>query len=360
MTIGPAGRPLLAGEGLVREAGRRRILDVERVEAREGEILALLGPNGAGKTTLLHALSLLRPADSGVVSFAGFAGRDAARALRRRSAFVFQRPHMWDGPVRWNLELGLAAQGRPRHGVEEMARALGLERLLGAPARTLSAGEAQRVALGRALLLDPDVLFMDEPTANLDAAARTALREDLDRLGRSRARSLVLATHDRSEAFYLADRVVVLREGRVVQAGTPAELFENPADPFIASVTGAELALRGVVEEGEDGLLRVATDGGGPLLVAVGRAAAGRNVRISYRPEDLLLSRDAPAGSARNRFRGRIAEVRSLGALVRVRLDAPLEAVAVVTRAAADELRLTAGEEVWIQVKATALHAFEI
>jgi tungstate transport system ATP-binding protein len=352
-----SARELLVGASLRRDAGGRRILDVERIAVHEGELLAVLGPNGAGKSTLLLTLALLEPPTTGSVRVGDLQGPAAERALRERSAFVFQRPHMWDGTVRWNLELGLRLRGRSREGVEAMAASLGLEPLLEARARTLSAGEAQRVALGRALLLAPEVLFLDEPTANLDAEARNAIRENLDRVARTRARSVVLATHERSEAFYLADRVAVLREGRIVQVGRPSELFENPADPFIAGVTGAELSLRGRVEAADGEVLGVLVEG--VRLTAVGRAGVGSSVRMKYRPEDLLLSNEEPSGSARNRIRSRVREIRSLGGLVRVRLDGPPELAAVVTRASAAELGLAEGREVWVQVKATALHAFE-
>lgn len=348
---------LLVGEGLRRVAGGRTLLDVDRIVVREGELLAVLGPNGAGKSTLLRTLALLEAPTSGSVRVGDLRGAEAERALRARSAFVFQRPHMWEGTVRWNLELGLRLRGLPRDGVEAVAASLGLAPLLEADARTLSAGETQRVALGRALVLSPDVLFLDEPTANLDAEVRSSLREDLDRVARSRARSIVLATHDLSEAFYLADRVAVLREGRLAQVGRPSELFENPADPFIAGVTGAELSLRGRVTGGDGEVLEVDVDG--MRLTAVGHAPVGAAVRIGYRPEDLLISLQEPQGSARNRIRARVREVRSLGALVRLRLDGPAELVAVVTRASASELGLGEGRTVWVQVKATALHAFE-
>ncbi len=349
---------LLTGEGLVREAGRRRILDVDSIAVREGELLAVLGPNGAGKSTLLRTLALLERPTAGLVRFGGHEGPEAERRLRARSAFVFQRAHLWAGSVRWNLELGLRLRRTSTEGVGPIAESLGLAGLLESDARGLSAGEVQRVALGRALLLEPDVLFLDEPTANLDAGVRAAIREDLDRVARTRARSIVLATHERGEAFYLADRVAVLRAGRVVQSGTPADLFENPSDPFIAGVTGAELSLLGTVERADGEVLEVRVEDA--RLTAVGRAAVGRRVRLGYRPEDLFLTLEEPTGSARNRLRCRVAEVRSMGGLVRVRLAGPPELLAIVTRAAAAEMELVEGRTAWVQVKATALHAFEI
>ena len=180
-----------------------------------------------------------------------------------------------------------------------------------------------------------------------------------DRVARSRAGAIVLATHDRPDAFYLADRIAVLREGRLVQSGTPAELFENPADPFIAGITGAELSFRGTVTDADRELLTI--DVCGSQVFAVGHAAAGDAVKVAYRPEDLFLSSEfVVGGSARNHFLARITEIRSLGALVRIRLSGPADLVAVITRAAAAELEIAEGSEICVQVKATALHAFQV
>ncbi len=360
--------PILAIRGLRHEAGGRVILDIPAFEVPAGAMLAVLGPNGAGKSTLMRILAGLRAPTAGTLDFrpAGgepVAGAAAAEALRHRSAFVFQAPYLWTGTVRRNLELGLRFRGLDEteitRRVAAIAAQLGLEPLLGRIAGELSGGEVQRVALARALVLDPEVLFLDEPSSNLDAEAHAALREDLDRVARARAGAIVLATHERPDAFYLADSIAVLRGGRLVQAGTPAELFENPADSFIAGITGAELSMRGVVTAADGELLTVRVRG--EELQAVGSAAPGDAIKLAYRPEDLYLSRRAPeGGSARNRFQARVTEVRSLGALVRVRLAGPSELVAIVTRAAASELDLTEGAEIWVQIKATALHGFEL
>lgn len=363
---------VLSARGLRHEVGGRAILDIPSFEIPAEAMLAVLGPNGAGKSTLMRILAGLRTPTAGALEFRPasaatesdpLTGEAAAEALRLRSAFVFQSPHMWTGTVRRNIELGLRFRKMEpadiERRVDSITRQLGLEKLLERNAGELSGGETQRVALARALVLDPEVLFLDEPSSNLDAEAHAALREDLDRVARARAGAIVLATHERSDAFYLADTIAVLREGRLVQSGTPAELFENPADSFIASVTGAELSMRGVVRAVDGELLTVVV--GGEELQAVGIGHPDREVKLAYRPEDLFLSRRAPeGGSARNRFRARVSEVRSLGALVRVRVAGPADLVAIVTRAAASELDLAEDAEVWVQIKATALHAFEI
>jgi molybdopterin-binding protein len=359
--------PVLAIQALRYELDGRVILDIPDFTVEANGILAILGPNGAGKSTLLRVLAgLSRPPTGKLSYYCGeetYEGDAAIAALRLRTAFVFQNPYIWTGSVRRNLELGLqfrrldAAEIQRR--VVAIVEQLGLGSVVDREAGALSGGEIQRVALARALVLDPEILFLDEPSSNLDADAHASLREDLDRVARARAQAIVLATHDRPDAFYLADRIAVLREGRLVQCGTPQELFENPVDPFIAGITGAELSFRGRVVGTDRELLTI--DVSGSTFVAVGHAAVGDSVKIAYRPEDLFLSSEFVAGgSARNHFRARITEIRSLGALVRIRLSGPADLVAIVTRAAAAELEITENSEICVQVKATALHAFRV
>jgi len=355
-----SGPVLLVGRNLVVQEGGARLLDVESVKIHGGEVLSVLGPNGAGKSTLLRVLAMLQKPDSGTVTFRGKEGREADRLLRRDCAFVFQRPHLWAGTVRENIELGLRLRRHPAEETRKLAEAaaaqLGVEGLLERNARTLSGGEAQRAVIARAMAVEPDLLFLDEPAANLDAMARAALMEDLEHVARDGRHATVLATHDRADAFSLADRVLVLRDGRVVQSGQPEDLFENPVDPFIAAVTGAELSFRASVTDSQGGLLVVRA--GEAEFTAVGSAEPGQQVRVSYRPEDLFLSRSEIHASPRNRFQARVTEVRPAGSLLRVRLAGAGHWVAVITRAAGDELSLEVDSQIWVQVKATALHAF--
>jgi molybdopterin-binding protein len=357
-----SGTAILTGHDLVVAGRAAPLLDISKIEVRGGEILSVLGPNGAGKSTLLRVLGMLQTADSGAIRFLGQSGREAEKLMRRHSAFVFQRPHLWAGTVRSNIELGLRLRSQDseqrRLRAEAAAAQLGIDGLLDRDARALSGGEAQRVAVARAMALDPDVLFLDEPASNLDAMARSALIEDLEHVARDGSHATVLATHDRADAFSLADRVIVMRDGRIVQSGRPEDLFENPVDPFIAAVTGAELSFRASVVSSQDGLMVVRV--GDTELSAAGSASQGDRVRVVYRPEDLFLSRSEIQGSPRNRFQAGVTEIRPAGSLLRVRLEGAGHWVAVITRAAADELSLEVGTRIWVQVKATALHAFQI
>ena len=355
--------PLLRGTGLRRTYGRKTAVEVDRIELREGEMLAVFGPNGAGKSTLLRLLAMLERPDAGEVAFRGEAGRTGERALRAASAVVFQRPHFWSESVSYNVGLGLALRGVPASESHVRSRAvceqLAIANLLSAQVSELSGGEAQRVALARALVLDPEILFLDEPTANLDTDARLDLRHDLERVARERATSVFLITHDRGEAFHLADRVAVIRDGKLIQTGTPREIYENPADVYTARVTGAEFTIPGTVTRAQERMVTV--DIGGAALVALGEATAGTAVKIAYRPEDLILGPpDVPPAdlSTRNLILATVAERRDMGGLVRLRLSGPVELVALVTLDAAEELRVDPGARVAVRVKATALHAF--
>jgi molybdopterin-binding protein len=270
--------------------------------------------------------------------------------------------------VRANLEFGMRATGVPagewRPRIARAMDELGIAALADANVRTLSGGESQRVALARALVLEPDVLLLDEPTAGLDVTVRRRFREELGRVIRDHARSVVLITHDAADAFDLADRIAVMEDGRIVQVGTPEELTVDPATPFVAAFTGAELLLDGVVVEADDGTVLV--EAGSARLLARApddRAAVGDAVHVRYRPEDVVLASSAGTAastgtSARNRLPMTVRSLTPVGGLVRVRLDGPVPLSALVTRESAWQLGLDAGVAVDALLKATALSAY--
>ncbi|MEJ2679424.1 MAG: ABC transporter ATP-binding protein [Gemmatimonadota bacterium] len=358
---------VLAARGLKRRYGGRTVVDVDDFAVAPGEIVAVLGPNGAGKSTLLRLLMLLERPDAGHVLFRGRTVAPSDRAVRRQLAGVFQKPFLFTGTVAENVEFGLAARGVPRPERRRRVAAaldwLDLARHAGAPVGILSGGAVQRVGLARALVLEPAVLFLDEPTANLDVTIRRRFRQDLERLLRARAGAAVLVTHDAADAFALADRIAVLEEGRIVQTGTPADIVHGAATPFVAAFTGAELMLRGIVA-GHDGALVLVRAPGGATIVASTPAGEPLPVNtaahVAYRPEDVTL---APADtelttSARNRFRVRVVATSPVGGLVRVRLDGEVELSALLTRQSAQELGITTGRNVCAFVKTTALRVF--
>lgn len=356
--------PILEARGLVRSYGGRRVVDVEALDIRPDEVVAVLGPNGAGKTTLFRILLGLEAPDSGELRLHGEPLRPGDARARRRLVGVFQRAHLFSGTVAENLRFGLRATGVPREEwaarIERIVSELGIRPLKEANVARLSGGEAQRVALARALVLEPDVLLLDEPTANLDVTVRRRFREELGTVMRERARSVVLITHDASDAFDLADRVAVMEGGRIVQVGTPEELTTEPATAFVAAFTGAELLLNGVVERVDDGTLDVTT--GATTLVArcpEGRLSPGDRVHVRYRPEDVVLAPvEAPDTSARNCLHMTVRSVTPVGGLIRIRLDGPLTLAALVTRTSAERLQLRPGAPISALLKTTALAVY--
>ncbi|MFD4957857.1 ABC transporter ATP-binding protein [Microbacterium sp. NPDC058389] len=263
-------------------------LDIER-----GEFVALLGPSGCGKSTALACLAGLQPLSDGSI------WRDEQRidtlpAERRGFGMVFQSyalfPHL---SVRANVEFGLRMRGVPR--VERRRRAIEMLDLVQLeqhadklPAQ-LSGGQQQRVAIARALAIDPDFVLMDEPLSNLDAALRVGMRTEIKRLYQERGLTVLYVTHDQEEALSLATRIVVLRNGRIEQAGTPAEVHEQPASPYVAGFMGYRNLLDGALLGGNDSDVCVRVGELELTGVAAGAFDSGSGVVVAVRPADIRL-----------------------------------------------------------------------
>jgi len=352
---------LLALEGVSVEAGGRTILDVERLAVEPGEILAVLGPTGAGKSTLLRVAHLLERPARGEVRWRGEAVRwPAPLGLRRRIAMAFQDSLLFAGTVGDNVEYGLRVRGVERaerqRRVRELLELLGIAHLADRRPGSLSGGEAQRTALARALAPEPELLLLDEPLAALDEPIRLRLRGDLVAILRRRGVSCLWVTHDQAEALAVADRVAVLDRGRIVQVGSPSEVFYRPATPFVAGFVGTGNTLSGRVAAVRDGVVTV--DLGGAVVEAVADVEVGTPVLACIRPEEVVIGRDGglEQQSARNRMAGRVSAVVPQGATARVTVDVGVRLEALVTRRSAEDLQLAPGVEVRLAIKATAVH----
>jgi molybdate transport system ATP-binding protein len=330
-------------------------LDVE-VSVEPGETVAVLGPNGSGKTTLLHALAGLVPLDAGRTTLDGVALDDVTAGVAvptecRPVAVVFQDlllfPHL---SALENVAFGLRCRGRSRGDARRIARQW-LDRVdLGDRAHArptaLSGGQAQRVALARALAVEPRLLLLDEPLAAVDVQARAHLRRDLRKHLAAFGGIRLLVTHDPLEAFALADRVIVLEGGRVVQSGSPATVTARPRSRWVADLAGVNL-FRGHADGG-----RVTLERGGELVIA--ETLAG-DVFAAVHPRAVTLLRARPEGTPRNVWRGRIEEIDVEGTVARVRVATTPAIVAEVTMTAVEALDLVPGENVWVTVKATEI-----
>jgi putative spermidine/putrescine transport system ATP-binding protein len=307
--------------GIAKRFGATQVLRGISLAVPRGELVCLLGPSGCGKTTLLRILAGLIMPDEGRVLIRG---ADVTRTppYARRIGLVFQNyalfPHM---TVRNNVAFGLEARGvrEPEVG-ERIARALGLLRLTGLEhryPRQLSGGQQQRVALARSLVLNPDVLLLDEPLSNLDARLRQEVRDEIRALQRELGITTVLVTHDQEEALTLADRIVVLEGGAIVQSGAPLEVYRAPRNLFVANFLGEANVLRGRI--GSDGAAAVlVTDAG--LEVALGARTIGHpRALLVLRPEAIELGGDRQPGG--NSYEGVVGTVQYRGPTVEMGVD---------------------------------------
>ncbi|MFF2512892.1 ABC transporter ATP-binding protein [Streptomyces sp. NPDC058086] len=353
----PLGKPPASDKGLDahlvvhRDAFR---LDIA-LAAAPGDVVALLGPNGAGKSTALRALAGLTPlSDGGRIRLDGAdLGRTPPEA--RPVGVVFQDyllfPHL---SALDNVAFGPRCQGVPKAVARERAAEwldrMGLAEHAAAKPRRLSGGQAQRVALARALATHPRLLLLDEPLAALDARTRLDVRSQLRRHLSDFEAVAVLVTHDPLDAMVLADRLVVVEHGRVVQEGTPSDIARHPRTDYIAQLVGLNL-YRGAAE---GHTVRLDT---GPAITTTEDLAGP--VLVAFPPSAVTLYRDRPTGSsARNVWRCEVAGLETHGDQIRADLTGELALAADLTTVAAAELDLHTGAPVWATVKAAQTHAY--
>ena len=285
----------VALERVEKRFGDVTVIPALDLDVADGEFVVLVGPSGCGKTTSLRMIAGLETASAGRIRI----GERDVTDLRpgvRNCAMVFQNyalyPHM---TVRNNISYGMKVRGVPEAErtrlTEEAARVLGLQALLDRRPKQLSGGQRQRVAIGRAIVRQPDVFLFDEPLSNLDAKLRIEMRSEIKQLHRRLENTVVYVTHDQVEAMTLADRVVVMHQGRIEQAAPPLELYERPANTFVAAFIGAPSMNFVPASVSADGAA-LNLDGGGRVPLPVARdGEAGRPVTLGVRPEHVMPAR---------------------------------------------------------------------
>ena len=287
------------------KAGQAAAVRDVNLESEEGEFLVLLGPSGSGKTTLLRMIAGLEEPTSGEILIGGRVVNDLT-PRDRRIAMVFQSyalyPHL---TVLGNIVFPLKARGMPgeerRKKAEWAASLLGIRHLLERRPRELSGGERQRVALARAIVREPTVFLLDEPLSNLDAKLRASAREELEQFQKRVATTTIYVTHDQVEAMAMGDRIVVMNFGEVRQIGTPAEVYDEPADTFVATFLGSPPM--NLVEKG-DVIVGFRPEHFFPVSLLAGRSAVPADIRAfdrqgPYVPLRLRISHEEYLGSER-------------------------------------------------------------
>lgn len=329
-----------------------------------GEVFALIGPTGAGKTTLLRLLDLLETPATGSINFDGVdvtTNKSRRLEARRRMAFVLQKPIVFNMTVYDNVACGLKwrKQKEPalRQRVDQALELTGMVQYAKRNARTLSGGETQRVAIARAIAIAPEVLFLDEPTANLDPVSINKIEEVLAHIIAEGKTTVVMATHNMSQGQRLAGRIGVIMNGRLLQIGSPGDIFSTPGDKEVAEFVGVDNILGGIIVNRDDKLVTVAVNGA--HIQAISDYPIGAEVHALIRPEDVTLALREDASSARNTFEGIIAKTFSIGALVRVEVDCGFPLFAVVTKRSAEDLELAVNKKIYATFKATAVHVIK-
>ena len=352
---------LIETVNLCQRYGERDILKNINLCVDKGEVFAMIGPTGAGKTTLLRLIDLIDVPTSGKKYFDGVDTAESARMrleVRRRMAFVLQKPVVFNMSVYDNIACGLKWRGvrksRLREKVNSVLEVVGLSADKNRNARILSGGEAQRVAIGRAIAIEPEVLLLDEPTANLDPVSASRIEELITSIIQRYATTIIMATHDMSQGQRLADRIGVLINGELLQTGSSRDVFTSSRNREVAEFVGVENIIDGVIVSSED---KVATiDIGGRFIEAISDYAVGEEVCACVRPEDITLVTSKVSSSARNSFTGEITRVVAVGPLARVEIDCGFPLIALVTKRSAEELGLEKGKQVFATFKATGVH----
>lgn len=328
------------------------------LQIRRGEFFSILGPSGSGKTTTLRLLAGFDEPDEGAIVIDGRPMRHVPPQQRPVNT-VFQHyalfPHM---TVAQNVAFGLEMRGQPRSAVQRRVdEALAMVKLQGKEARypsALSGGEQQRAALARALVNAPAVLLLDEPMSALDHQLRRGMQGELQALQAQLGMTFVCVTHHQEEALMMSDRVGVMHEGRLLQVGTPRELYEQPAQGWVAEFIGTSNRLQGEITEVRDGTAGLRVTGfpdAMPIRVrAAGRHRLGDQVTLIIRPERLRLTREPVASAGDNRVSARVARVSYGGPLVqyRVRVSDRLEWTVCMPNVSSEQKPLAAGEAVFM------------
>lgn len=333
-------------------------IDQVNLEIKTSEYFVILGPSGSGKTLLLELIAGIWQVDSGDIYMDG--ENVTYNPLEKRGVgFVYQNymlfPHK---TVFENIAFGLNMRKVDKKETEtrvnDMMKLLNIDHLAHRLPRTLSGGEQQRTALARALIINPKVLLMDEPLSALDRKTRDDLIHEMKELHKKFDITLIHVTHNFDEALALADRIAIMKDGRISQVGNSTEIFRHPKDKFVADFVGAENIIKGIARKDGEKMILIDTEN---ISIYTTEQKEG-TVHVTVRPEDIILSNKKVETSARNVFKGKITEIIDNGALIKLTVNVGEPLVVFLTRQSFLDMELNIGKDVWTYFKATAVHLF--
>ena len=327
-------------------------------DVQDGEYFVLLGPTGAGKTVLLESIAGLNPTRSGQVIINS---RDVSRLNleKRNIGFAFQDYVLYRHlSVRDNISFGLQWRRKTRQEIEDaidrVVELLGIAHLLGRRPWALSGGESQKIALARALAIKPDLLLLDEPLSAVDPEMREATGRELKEIHNRLKLTTIHVTHAFEEAIALGDRIAVLGGGRIVQIGTPEQIFRHPNSEFVARFVMTRNIFEGEVSDNSEGQSVFSVEGVKLVVITPRR---GR-LHASIRPEDILISRDPLHSSPFNSFQGTITRIADRGPVAYLTVNVPPEFTCLILHRSLEEIGLEEKQQVFITLKASAVNIF--
>ena len=327
------------------------------LKVAKGEYFVVLGPTGAGKTLLLELIAGFHKPDSGRIWIDNM-DVTFLPPEKRGVGFVPQEymlfPHM---TVFENVEFGLKARKVPKaereRRVEQTLEFMDLTHLRNRLPMTLSGGEQQKTALARALVIKPKILLLDEPLSALDTNTRKKMQKELKKIHEELKVTTIHVTHDQIEAFILANRLAVMKDGTIIQTGSPEQVFRRPKDDFVARFVGFENLFNGKIVENKEGIAKI--DIGGVIVEAITRKNG--NCTVGIRPDDIIISKSPFKSSMRNVLRGKISDFIDMGSLVSLMVEVNgLSFVTLITKRSFIEMKLDRGKEVYISFKASSVH----
>lgn len=347
---------MLKVEGISKDLGQFFLKDVT-LNINEGEYFMILGPTGAGKTILLETIAGIYRPDKGRIFLDGrnitnIPPKDRSIGMVYQDYTLF--PHLTvEENINFGLRLKKFAKREARHKVDELANLLDVSPLLHRYPGTLSGGEQQRIAIARALIIEPKVLLLDEPLSALDTETTGKLRQELKRISSIAKTTMIHVTHSFEEAFLLGSRMAVMNKGEIAQVGKPSKVFRKPNSKFVADFLGVVNLFKGESSI-DNGLAYIDVNG----INFVSATLKSGSVYISIRPEDILVSRKPIRSSARNSLKGKVESILDEGTIARITVDIGIPFATVVTKHSLDDMKLENGRSVYITFKASAVHIF--
>ena len=269
----------------------------------------------------------------------------------RRVGFVYQDyalfPHL---TVKENIEFGLQNNGKFNH-LKEIIDLMDISHLMHRFPATLSGGEQQRTAIARAIVTSPEILLLDEPLSALDPQTKNVFKKELKKIHKLLNTTTIHITHDFTEALYLADRIAVMQDGKILQVGSPSEIFRTPRSVFVANFVGMENVFKARYEDG-----KAVLKNGMEISIVRDESITNKEISIAIRPENIIITKEKFTSSARNNFKGEVIDIIDQGALSRITVDIGILINVLITNQSLEDLIIKTGEEVWLTFKACSVH----